>query len=182
MDPSPVWLDPAEISAAVARLAVYGMRDAAHARLHALIQNGRESDLPIDLRGAGVYYVGPAPAKAEQAVGSAGPTTSERMDTYTPALIERGLRLMLGKGHRGAAVKESMRRHGAVYIVATGGAAALLARHIVASEVVAYPDLGAEAIHLMALHDFPCRVAIDVHGQDVYEIGPRAYAAPSPAG
>lgn len=155
---------------------IYGMRDAAHARLHALLREGREAELPIDLRGAAVYYVGPAPPPPGQAVGAAGPTTSERMDAYTPALIERGLRLMVGKGRRSPEVKAAMRRHGAVYLVATGGAAALLGRHILRSEVIAYPDLGTEAIHLMTLRDFPCRVVVDARGADLYETGPRAYA------
>jgi fumarate hydratase subunit beta len=154
---------------------IYALRDAAHARLDTLIREGRGAELPIALDGAGIYYVGPAPAGAGHIVGSAGPTTSERMDAYTPALIERGLRLMVGKGRRGADVKAAMQRHGAVYLAATGGAGALLARQIVKSDVIAYPELGAEAIHQMELRDFPCVVVIDTTGEDLYETGPRAY-------
>ncbi|HEX2516179.1 MAG TPA: FumA C-terminus/TtdB family hydratase beta subunit [Chloroflexota bacterium] len=162
---------------------IYGARDAAHARLFDLIRAGRAADLPLDLRHGAVYYVGPAPAPEGpqgHVVGSAGPTTSTRMDAYTPLLIEHGLRLMVGKGRRGAEVKAAMLRHGAVYLAATGGAGALLARQIVASRVVAYADLGPEAIHLLQLRDFPAIVAVDSTGADLYDLGPAAYARPLP--
>ena len=137
---------------------IYGARDAAHARLFDLMRAGRAAELPLDLRDGAVYYVGPAPApEGPQAhvVGSAGPTTSTRMDAYTPLLIEHGLRLMVGKGRRGPEVKAAMVRYGAVYLAATGAPAALLARQIVASRVVAYADLGPEAIHLHAVSGLP---------------------------
>ncbi len=153
---------------------VYTGRDAAHKRLFELLQAGKE--LPVDLRGQVIYYVGPAPAKPGQVIGSAGPTTSGRMDAYAPALISYGLRGMIGKGLRGPAVTEAMAENGAVYFAATGGAAALLARCVVSCEIVAYEDLGTEAIRKLVVEDLPLIVANDACGGDFYREGVRAYA------
>ena len=152
---------------------MYTARDAAHRRMAACLAAGEP--LPFDVRGQMIYYVGPAPASPGHAVGSAGPTTSCRMDAYTPALLEAGLLGMLGKGRRSPAVIDSMKRHGAVYFGAVGGAAALIARCIVKSEVIAYEDLGAEAIHRFTVRDFPALVLIDSRGNDLYAIGPERY-------
>jgi len=153
---------------------IYSARDAAHKRLVELIEKGEE--LPFDVRGQIIYYVGPTPAKPGYAVGSAGPTTSYRMDPYAPILIEHGLKGMIGKGSRSEAVKEAMKKFGAVYFAAVGGAGALIAKSIVSAEVIAYPDLGAEAIRRMEVKDFPAIVAIDAQGNDLYEKGREAYA------
>ena len=153
---------------------IYQARDAAHKRLVALIEAGRE--LPFELDGAVVYYVGPSPAKPGQVIGSAGPTTSGRMDAYAPLLIEKGLKGMIGKGLRTDAVKQAMRQHKAVYFAATGGAGALLSRRIVASETIAWPELGAEACARLQVEDFPAIVVLDCHGADLYEEGRRRYA------
>lgn len=152
---------------------LYTARDAAHKRLVQCLQDGQP--LPFDVRGQLIYYVGPAPASPGHAVGAAGPTTSYRMDAYTPALLDVGLLGMMGKGKRSPAVIESMVRHGAVYFGAVGGAAALIARHITHCEVIAYPDLGAEAVHRFTVADFPALVIIDSLGQNLYELGPRQY-------
>ncbi|NLG25050.1 MAG: Fe-S-containing hydro-lyase [Clostridiales bacterium] len=152
---------------------LYTARDAAHKRLVALLQAGKP--LPIDLAGETIYYVGPAPAGPGRAVGPAGPTTSSRMDAYAPKLIELGLRGMIGKGLRSAEVAEAMKRHGAVYFGAVGGAAALISRAIESSRVVAYEDLGAEAIHRFEVRDFPALVLIDSVGGNLYQSGPEAY-------
>lgn len=152
---------------------IYTARDAAHKRLIELVRAGKE--LPIDLRNAVVYYVGPAPAKPGQAAGSAGPTTSYRMDAYTPELLELGLRGMIGKGLRSKEVAGSMIKNHAVYFAAIGGAGALLAARIKRSEVVAYPDLGAEAIHRFEVEDLPLTVVIDTKGNNLYETGMRDY-------
>ena len=148
-------------------------RDAAHKRLIDLIDKGE--DLPIQLEGETIYYVGPAPASPGHAVGSAGPTTSYRMDAYTPKLLERGLRAMIGKGLRNEEVIRAMGTFGAVYFGAVGGAAALISRSILSSEVVAYPDLGPEAIHRFEIKDFPVIVLIDSLGNNLYESGPKLY-------
>jgi fumarate hydratase subunit beta len=155
---------------------IYQARDAAHKRLVALIEAGEE--LPFDLAGALVYYVGPSPAKPGAVIGSAGPTTSGRMDAYAPLLIERGLKGMIGKGLRSDAVKQAMQQHTAVYFAATGGAGALLARRIVGNEVIAWPELGAEACARLEVEDFPSIVVIDCHGADLYEEGRKRYAKP----
>lgn len=152
---------------------IYTGRDAAHKRLIALLEEGKP--LPFDPNGQTIYYVGPAPASPGHAVGSAGPTTSYRMDAYTPQLIALGLRGMIGKGRRSDAVIAAMKEHGAVYFGATGGAAALISRSILSSEVVAYPDLGAEAIHRFTIKDFPCVVLIDSFGNNMYVDGPALY-------
>ncbi|MBQ6959781.1 MAG: Fe-S-containing hydro-lyase [Clostridia bacterium] len=148
-------------------------RDAAHKRLIQLLDEGKP--LPVDIRGQAIYYVGPAPASPGHAVGSAGPTTSYRMDAYTPRLLSLGLNCMIGKGRRSDAVRQAMQEYGAVYLGAVGGAAALIARSIVSSEVLAYPDLGTEAIHRFTVKDFPAIVLMDAHGGNLYESGPEAY-------
>ena len=153
---------------------LYTGRDAAHKRLMALIEEGKP--LPLPLEGQMIYYVGPAPAGPGRAVGPAGPPTSSRMDKYTPALLERGLLGMIGKGSRSPQVVEAMKRSGAVYFGAVGGAAALIARSIVAAEMVAYPDLGTEAIHRFTVRDFPAIVVIDSLGNNLYESQPPLYA------
>lgn len=152
---------------------LYTGRDAAHKRLIELLDKGEK--LPIDIDGQVIYYVGPAPAQPGHPVGSAGPTTSYRMDPYTPRLIELGLKGMVGKGKRNQAVINAMKKHGAVYFGAVGGAAALIAKSITKVEVVAYPDLGAEAIHRFEIKDFPAVVLIDAEGNNMYEIGPALY-------
>jgi len=153
---------------------IYTGRDAAHKRLIQLIEQGKE--LPIDVQGQVIYYVGPAPAKPGYPCGSAGPTTSYRMDPYTPCLLNRGLKGMIGKGLRNDAVIESMKKNKAIYFGAVGGAAALIARSIKKSEVVAYDDLGAEAIHRYYVEDFPVIVVIDAQGNNMYVTEPPKYA------
>jgi fumarate hydratase subunit beta len=152
---------------------IYGARDAAHKRLVETLEKG--DPLPVDLRGQVVYYVGPTPAKPGQAIGSAGPTTSIRMDAYAPTLLAHGLKGMIGKGYRTKPVLEAIVRHKAVYMAATGGAGALLARTIKKAEVVAYGEMGPEAIHRFEVEEFPAIVINDVHGRDLYEEGKAAY-------
>ncbi len=152
---------------------VYAARDVAHQRLVDLIRQGQP--LPFDLQGQVIYYVGPSPARPGRVIGSAGPTTSERMDPYTPALLARGLKGMIGKGSRSPEVREAMVKYGAVYLAAVGGAAALIARTIKASRVVAYEELGPEAIRELAVEDFPAIVVNDVYGNDLYEEGVKKY-------
>lgn len=152
---------------------LYTARDAAHKRLIALLEAGKP--LPVDLQDQTLYYVGPAPASPGHAVGSAGPTTSYRMDAYTPQLLRLGLKGMIGKGRRSDAVRAAMQQYGAVYFGAVGGAAALIARSIRQSEVVAYPDLGPEAIHRFTVESFPAIVLMDAYGGNLYEEGPRLY-------
>lgn len=152
---------------------LYGARDAAHRRLVEAIR--RNEPLPIPLAGQVIYYVGPAPAKPGHVIGPAGPTTSGRMDPYTLPLLERGVKGFIGKGYRSPEVKRALMTHRAVYLAAVGGAAALLARHITASRVVAYPDLGPEAIRELVVEDFPAIVINDIYGGDAYESGRRAY-------
>lgn len=152
---------------------LYTARDAAHKRLCGCIEQGEE--LSIDLKDAVIYFVGPSPAAPGQIIGSAGPTTSYRMDAYSPALIALGQTGMIGKGKRGEAVVEAMKTHGAVYFGATGGCGALLSKCIRSCEVVAYPDLGPEAIHRLVVEDFPVTVVIDAEGRNLYETGRRDY-------
>lgn len=152
-------------------------RDAAHGRLYELLQ--KNQPLPVDLCGQVIYYVGPAPAKPGHAVGPAGPTSSYRMDRYTPALLELGMKGMIGKGRRTAAVVESMKKNHAVYFAAIGGAAALLAQCVTKVEPVCYEDLGAEAIQRFTVKDFPVVVAIDCRGNDLYETEAKKYEQPS---
>ena len=153
---------------------IYQARDAAHKRLVALIQAGKQ--LPFELQGAVVYYMGPSPAKPGNVIGSAGPTTSGRMDAYAPLLIEHGLKGMVGKGLRTQEVKDAMHACTAVYFAATGGAGALLAKSIVGNEVIAWPELGAEAVARLEVKDFPAIVVNDCHGGDLYEEGRARYA------
>ena len=152
---------------------VYTGRDAAHKRLFDLVQAGK--DLPFDVRGQVIYYVGPAPAKPGQVLGSAGPTTSYRMDAYSPSLIAKGLKGMIGKGMRSEVVKEAMKKYKAVYFAATGGAGALLAKRVKKAEVVAYEDLGTEAIRRLEVEDLPVIVVNDIHGNDLYVEGEKRY-------
>ncbi len=154
---------------------IYTARDAAHKRLCELIEQGKE--LPIELHNTVIYFVGPTPAKPGQPIGSAGPTTSYRMDAYSPTLIGLGLTGMIGKGKRDQGVIDAMKTHGAVYFGAIGGCGALLAQCIQKAEVVAYPDLGAEAIHRLEVKDFPVVVVIDSYGNNLYATGPAAYLA-----
>lgn len=152
---------------------IYTARDAAHSRLVAAIEQGEE--LPFNLQDALIYYVGPCRPAQGRVVGAAGPTTSGRMDAYTPALLRQGLAGTIGKGKRSQAVKAAMLEHGAVYFAATGGAGALLARSVVASQLLLYPDLGTEAVYRLEVKDFPLLVAIDSKGNDIYELGPQSY-------
>jgi fumarate hydratase subunit beta len=152
---------------------LYTARDAAHARLVSLLKEGKP--LPFDVQGQIIYYVGPTPARPGSVIGSAGPTTSGRMDTYAPALMEAGLKGMIGKGSRSGEVREAMARSKAVYFAATGGAGALLAQRILKAEVVAYDDLGPEAIRRLEVRDFPVIVVNDTFGGDLYEEGVAEY-------
>ena len=152
---------------------IYTARDAAHKRLVELVQAGKP--LPFDVKDSIIYYVGPTPAKPGQAIGSAGPTTSYRMDAYSPTMIAQGETGMIGKGKRGPGVIAAMKEHGAVYFAAIGGAAALLAKCVKKAELVAYEDLGAEAIRRLQVEDLPVVVAIDSNGENLYETGRSAY-------
>jgi len=159
---------------------LYAARDAAHRKMVEALRGGGR--LPLDLHGQVIYYVGPTPAPPGRAVGAAGPTTSGRMDPYTPPLLQQGLRGMVGKGPRGPQVQEAMCRAHAVYFVVTGGAGALLARHIVEATVVAYPELGTEALRRLVVDDMPALVAVDAHGGNLFASGPQAFAAGSGSG
>jgi len=152
---------------------LYTGRDAAHKRLVELLDRGEP--LPIDFNGQIIYYVGPTPARPGKVIGSAGPTTSYRMDAYAPLLIAKGLRGMIGKGARGENVIEAMKKYGSVYFQAVGGAGALISKTIVKAEVVAYEDLGPEAIRRIEVVDFPAVVAQDSHGGNVYLEGKAKY-------
>ena len=152
---------------------IYTARDAAHKRLCELAAQGRE--LPVDMKDAVIYFVGPTPAMPGQAIGSAGPTTSYRMDAYSPTLIALGQTGMIGKGKRGPEVIAAMKEHGAVYFGATGGCGALLSKCIKKAEIVAYEDLGAEAIRRLEVEDFPVTVIIDSEGNNLYETGRAEY-------
>ena len=152
---------------------IYTARDAAHKRLIQALDKGEK--LPFDLEGQTIYYMGPSPARPGQVIGSAGPTTSSRMDRYTPRLIAAGIRAMIGKGSRSAEVREAISKYKAVYLVATGGASALLAKTIKQVEVIAYEDLGAEAILRLNVENFPAIVANDIYGEDLFEQGKAEY-------
>ncbi len=148
---------------------IYVGRDAAHKRMVAALEAGQP--LPFDPGGQVIYYMGPAPAKPGDPIGSAGPTTSYRMDPYTPRMLEAGLKGMIGKGNRSMPVREAMQKHKAVYLGATGGAGALIAKSIKSATVIAYDDLGAEALRRLEVEDFPAIVVNDIHGGDAYEDG-----------
>ncbi len=152
---------------------IYTARDAAHKRLCELAAEGKP--MPFDVENSVIYYVGPTPAKPGQVIGSAGPTTSYRMDAYSPTLIKLGQRGMLGKGKRGPEVVDAMKEHGAVYFGAIGGAGALLAKCIKKAEIVAYEDLGAEALRRLEVEDLPAFVIIDCEGRNLYEEGRKEY-------
>jgi len=146
---------------------IYSARDMAHKRLCEAIDAGKE--LPFELEGAIIYFVGPTPARPGQVIGAAGPTTSSRMDAFSPKLIANGLKAMMGKGYRNAEVREALKIYGAVHLTTIGGAGALLSKYIVASEIIAYEELGTEAIRKLEVVDFPAVVAYDSHGKSVYE-------------
>ena len=154
---------------------IYTARDAAHKRLCELVEAGKA--LPMDVTDSIIYFVGPTPAKPGQAIGSAGPTTSYRMDAYSPTLIREGLTGMIGKGKRGPEVVAAMKEYGAVYFGAIGGCGALLGKCIKKAEVIAYDDLGAEAIRRLEVEDFPAIVIIDSEGNNLYETGRKNYLA-----
>ena len=154
---------------------IYTARDAAHKRLVELL--GAGDKLPMDIKDQIIYYVGPAPARPGYACGPAGPTTSYRMDPYTPILLDRGLRGMIGKGPRSQRVIECMRTNHSVYFAAVGGAAALIARSIIHSEVIAFPDLCTEAIHRLYVKELPTIVAIDSQGANLFDSEPQKYAS-----
>jgi fumarate hydratase subunit beta len=146
---------------------VYTARDMAHKRLCEAIEAQR--DLPFELAGAIIYFVGPTPAAPDRVIGAAGPTTSSRMDSFSPKLIARGLKAMIGKGYRGNEVREALKKHTAVHLSTLGGAGALLSGHITASEIIAYEDLGTEAVRKLQFVDFPAIVAYDCYGNSVYK-------------
>jgi fumarate hydratase subunit beta len=152
---------------------IYTARDAAHKRLCELVEQGKE--LPLDVKDSVIYFVGPTPAKPGEVIGSAGPTTSYRMDAYSPTLIKQGQTGMIGKGKRNNDVINAMKEHGAVYFGAIGGCGALLSQCIKKSEVIAYDDLGAEAIRRLEVENFPVVVVIDSKGNNLYETGRAEY-------
>ncbi len=153
---------------------VYTARDAAHQKLLELVHTGKK--LPFEINDQIIYYVGPCPAPDGKVIGSAGPTTSGRMDKYAPKLIELGLTGMIGKGQRNAAVVEAMQKYGAVYFGATGGAAALISKCIQSSELIAFEELGTEAVRKLTVVDFPAVVVIDADGNNLYDMGRKQYA------
>jgi fumarate hydratase subunit beta len=146
---------------------MYVARDAAHKRMVEALDQGKP--LPFDIKGQTIYYMGPSPAKPGQVIGSAGPTTSGRMDSYSPRLIAEGLKGMIGKGMRSQAVKDAMKKYKAVYLAAIGGAGALISKSIKKAEVIAYEELGAEAVLRLEVEDFPATVINDIYGGDLYE-------------
>ena len=152
---------------------VYTARDAAHKRMMELLDAGEA--LPFPVEGSAVYYVGPTPERPGQIIGSAGPTTSGRMDAYSPRLLDLGQAIMIGKGARNPAVKEAVVRSGAVYLAALGGAGALMAASVEELEVICWEDLGCEAVRRLTVRDLPLTVILDAHGGDLYESGPAAY-------
>jgi len=155
---------------------IYTARDAAHKILVQLIKEGK--NLPFDARGQVIYYVGPTPEKLGMAIGSAGPTTSGRMDPYTPILLDAGIKGMIGKGQRSREVIDAIVKNKSVYFAATGGAGVLLAKSIKSSRVIAYEDLGPEAIRELYVENFPCIVAIDTHGRNLYDEAVKKYRIP----
>lgn len=152
---------------------IYTARDAAHKKLTEIIESG--SDLPFEISGAMIYYAGPCPAKPGEIIGSAGPTTSTRMDIYTPLLLAKGLKGMIGKGERSSDVVDSIVKHGAVYLGATGGAGALISKCITKSEVIAFEELGTEAVRKIYVENFPAIVIIDRNGNNLYKTGREKY-------
>lgn len=152
---------------------IYTARDAAHKRMYEALEKGDQ--LPLELNNNIIYYMGPSPARPGRSIGSAGPTTASRMDKYTPALLSLGLKGMIGKGKRSAAVKEAVMQNGAVYFAAVGGAGALLSRAVINSQVIAYDDLGTEAIRRLEVKNFPVIVVMDARGNDLYETAAREY-------
>ena len=156
---------------------IYTARDAAHKRMVEALDKGEK--LPFDITNQTIYYMGPSPAKPGQPIGSAGPTTSGRMDTYAPRLMAAGLRGMIGKGNRTQPVKDAMKQYKAVYFAAIGGAGALISKTIKKAEVIAYEELGAEAIRRLEVEDFPATVINDIYGDDLYEQGKAKYAVKS---
>lgn len=152
---------------------IYTARDAAHKRMQEALDRGES--LPLDVKNNVIYYMGPSPARNGRPIGSAGPTTASRMDKYAPALLDLGLKGMIGKGKRSQGVKDAVVRNGAVYFAAVGGAGALLSRSIISSEVIAYDDLGTEAIRRLEVKDFPVIVVMDAEGNDLYETAVREY-------
>lgn len=152
---------------------VYAARDAAHKKLIGLLNEGKQ--FPFDIRDQIIYYVGPCPAGPGCVIGSAGPTTSGRMDAYAPELIRLGLTGMIGKGLRNSQVTDAMVRYGAIYFGATGGAGALLSKCIIAEEIIAFPELGTEALRKLTVRNFPATVVIDSQGNDLYRIGREKY-------
>ena len=152
---------------------VYTARDAAHGRMAELLDKGEA--LPFDVKGAAVYYVGPTPERPGTVIGAAGPTTAGRMDAYTPRLLDLGLACMIGKGKRSEAVKEAVVRNGAVYLAAIGGAGALMAGSVKQLDVIAWPDLGCEAVRRLVVENMPLTVLLDPVGGDLYQSGPDAY-------
>jgi fumarate hydratase subunit beta len=152
---------------------MYVGRDAAHKRLVETLDQGKS--LPFDIKGQTIYYMGPSPAKPGQPIGSAGPTTSGRMDAFSPRLIAEGLKGMIGKGMRSPAVKDAMKKHKAVYFAAVGGAGALISKSIKKAETIAYKELGAEALLRIEVEDFPVTVINDIHGGDLYQEGKARY-------
>ena len=152
---------------------IYTARDAAHKRMYEALQAGE--DLPMNMEDNIIYYMGPSPAREGRPIGSAGPTTASRMDKYAPSLLDLGLKGMIGKGKRSEAVKDAIVRNGAVYLAAVGGAGALLSKSITSSEVIAYYDLGTEAIRRLEVQNFPVIVVIDSEGNNLYETAIEAY-------
>jgi len=152
---------------------IYTARDAAHKKLVDLIEAGKE--LPFDLEGSVIYFVGPTPPKPGDPIGSAGPTTSYRMDSYSPTMLKHGSKGMIGKGKRNQAVKDACKEYGGIYFGATGGAGALLGKQIRSAEVIAYPELGPEAVRRLTVEDFPVTVINDTFGNDLYQMGREQY-------
>ncbi len=157
---------------------MYTARDAAHKRMIEALESGEP--LPFDITGQTIYYVGPSPAPPGHVIGSAGPTTSTRLDVYTPRLLAAGLKGMIGKGSRSPEVKEAVKKHRAVYLAAIGGTGALLSKSIIKSEVVAYADLGPEAVLRLEVKEFPVTVINDIYGGDLYEEGRTKYRVIQP--
>lgn len=154
---------------------VYTARDAAHKRMCEALDVGEP--LPFSLDGSAIYYVGPTPERPGQIIGSAGPTTSGRMDAYSPRLLDLGNKIMIGKGKRSQEVKDAVVRNGAVYVAALGGAGALMCQCVRSLEIIAWPDLGCEAVRRLEVENMPLTVILDSHGGDLYESGPKAYLA-----